>query len=59
MGAYVRAGEVLYLEDKRHGLENTPDVFAQMLRGENFGKTLMVVSEDPTLTDAEGRQIAV
>jgi NADPH-dependent curcumin reductase CurA len=59
MGAYVRAGEVQYLEDKRHGLENTPEVFAQMLRGENFGKTLMVVSEDPTLTDAEGRQIAV
>jgi NADPH-dependent curcumin reductase CurA len=50
---------VQYLEDKRHGLENTPEVFAQMLRGENFGKTLMVVSEDPTLTDAEGRQIAV
>ena len=59
MGAYVRAGEVQYLEDKRHGLENTPEVFAQMLCGENFGKTLMVVSEDPTLADAEGRQIAL
>jgi NADPH-dependent curcumin reductase CurA len=37
-----------YLEDKRDGLELAPDVFAQMLRGDNFGKTLMVVSKDPT-----------
>jgi NADPH-dependent curcumin reductase CurA len=49
MGAYVRSGEVGYLEDKRDGLHRTPDVFAQMLRGDNFGKTLMVVSPDPTL----------
>ena len=48
-GAYVRNGEVGYLEDKREGLESAPDVFAQMLRGDNFGKTLMVVSQDPTL----------
>ena len=49
MGGYVRSGEVDYLEDKRDGLELAPDVFAQMLRGDNFGKTLMVVSQDPTL----------
>ena len=48
MGGYVRSGEVDYLEDKRDGLELAPDVFAQMLRGDNFGKTLMVVSKDPT-----------
>jgi NADPH-dependent curcumin reductase CurA len=49
MGGYLRAGDVRYLEDKRPGLENTPEVFAQMLRGENFGKTLMVVAQDPTV----------
>jgi NADPH-dependent curcumin reductase CurA len=49
MGGYVRSGEVGYLEDKRDGLQLAPEVFAQMLRGDNFGKTLMVVSQDPTL----------
>jgi NADPH-dependent curcumin reductase CurA len=49
MGGYLRAGDVRYLEDKRPGLENTPEVFAQMLRGENFGKTLMAVAQDPTV----------
>ena len=52
VGAYVRNGEVRYLEDKRDGLENAPQVFAQMLRGDNFGKTLIVVSDDPTLADS-------
>ena len=51
MGAYVREGEVCYLEDKRAGLEQAPEVFAQMLQGNNFGKTLIAVSDDPTLTD--------
>ena len=50
MGGYLRAGDVRYLEDKRPGLENTPAVFAQMLAGGTFGKTLVVVSEDPTLS---------
>jgi NADPH-dependent curcumin reductase CurA len=49
MGGYLRAGDIRYLEDKRTGLENTPEVFAQMLRGENFGKTLMAVAQDPTV----------
>ena len=42
-------GEVDYLEDKREGLQLAPDVFAQMLRGDTFGKTLIVVAPDPTL----------
>ena len=50
MGAYVRNGEVRYLEDKREGLQSAPDVFAQMLRGDNFGKTLIVVSARPDLS---------
>ena len=50
MGGYLRAGDVRYLEDKRLGLENTPAVFAQMLAGGTLGKTLVVVSEDPTLS---------
>lgn len=50
MGGYVRSGDLRYREDKREGLEQTPSVFAQMLRGDNFGKTLVVVSPEPTET---------
>jgi NADPH-dependent curcumin reductase CurA len=46
---WVRSGEVRYREDIREGLENIPRAFGEMLRGENFGKTLVRISEDPTL----------
>jgi NADPH-dependent curcumin reductase len=46
---HVASGEVRYLEDIRHGIENVPAAFADMLRGDNFGKMLVQVGEDPTL----------
>ncbi|WP_293904059.1 NADP-dependent oxidoreductase [Phenylobacterium sp.] len=49
MGAWVASGEVRYREDIRQGLETIPAAFAEMLRGGNFGKMLVRVSEDPTL----------
>jgi NADPH-dependent curcumin reductase CurA len=49
MAGWVAAGEVRYREDIREGLESVPAAFAEMLRGANFGKTLVRVSEDPTL----------
>ncbi|MHB8530410.1 MAG: NADP-dependent oxidoreductase [Caulobacteraceae bacterium] len=45
----VRSGEVKYREDIRQGLEIVPACFAEMLRGDNFGKMLVQVGEDPTL----------
>jgi hypothetical protein len=45
----VASGRVKYLEDIRHGIEVVPTAFAEMLRGENFGKMLVQVGEDPTL----------
>jgi NADPH-dependent curcumin reductase CurA len=45
----VAAGQVRYREDIRQGLENIPAAFSEMLRGDNFGKMLVQVSEDPTL----------
>lgn len=45
----VRDGKVRYLEDIREGLENIPAAFADMLKGANFGKTLVRISPDPTL----------
>ncbi len=49
MAPWVAAGEVRYREDVREGLEVVPAAFTEMLQGSNFGKTLVRVSEDPTL----------
>jgi NADPH-dependent curcumin reductase len=45
----VASGEVRYREDIRQGLEAIPTCFAEMLRGDNFGKMVVQVGEDPTL----------
>ena len=44
----VARGDIVYREDIRQGFETIPDAFAQMLKGGNFGKTLVQVGEDPT-----------
>ena len=49
MSAWVAAGEVIYLEDIRRGLETVPQAFADMLKGGNFGKTLVQIAPDPTV----------
>jgi NADPH-dependent curcumin reductase len=45
----VARGEIKYREDIRQGIENVPACFAEMLRGDNFGKMLVQVARDPTL----------
>jgi hypothetical protein len=49
MSGWVAQGKVKYREDIRHGLENVPAAFAEMMRGGNFGKTLVQVGDDPIL----------
>jgi NADPH-dependent curcumin reductase CurA len=49
MTPWVASGEMRYREDLREGLEAVPTAFMEMLRGSNFGKTLVRVSQDPTL----------
>jgi NADPH-dependent curcumin reductase len=44
----VASGKVKYREDIRRGIETVPECFAEMLRGDNFGKMLVQVSVDPT-----------
>ncbi len=44
----VAAGEIKYREDIRQGLGAIPASFAEMLRGDNFGKMLVQVGTDPT-----------
>jgi len=45
----VASGAVKYREDIRQGIETVPAAFAEMLRGDNFGKMLVRVGDDPTL----------
>lgn len=50
MAGWIAGGRIVYREDVWPGLERAPEAFAAMLRGGNFGKTLVAVSEDPTLS---------
>jgi NADPH-dependent curcumin reductase CurA len=45
----VASGALKYREDIRQGIEAVPASFAEMLRGDNFGKMLVQVGTDPTL----------
>ncbi len=44
--AWVRDGRLKYKEDVVDGLENAPRAFMGLMRGENFGKLLVRVSEE-------------
>lgn len=44
MGDWVAAGQMLYREDIIDGLENAPQAFVGLLRGENFGKRVIRVA---------------
>ncbi|WP_040320267.1 NADP-dependent oxidoreductase [Aeromicrobium marinum] len=48
VSAWIREGRVAYKEDVVKGLENAPEAFFGLLRGENFGKLLVQVGPDPT-----------
>lgn len=45
MTRWVTQGKVKYLEDITDGFTNTPEVFAGMLTGKNFGKTIIKVAD--------------
>jgi NADPH-dependent curcumin reductase CurA len=47
-GEWVRTGRLKYREDVVDGLEQSPDAFIGLLRGENLGKLIVRVSPDPT-----------
>lgn len=41
---WTESGQIVYREDVTEGLENAPRTFIGMLRGENFGKTVIRVA---------------
>jgi NADPH-dependent curcumin reductase CurA len=48
MSQWLRVGQIKYKEDVTAGLENAPRELIGLLRGENFGKKIIRVSDDPT-----------
>jgi hypothetical protein len=43
---WIKDGRIKYKEDVVDGFENAPSAFAGLLRGENFGKLLVKVSDE-------------
>ena len=48
MSNWIRSGQLKYREDVVVGFEQAVSAFQGLLRGENFGKLLVRVSDDPT-----------
>jgi hypothetical protein len=48
VGQWLRDGRIKYREHRIKGLENAPAALIGLLKGENFGKVVVEVSEDPT-----------
>ncbi len=46
MGAWVEAGKIKYREEIIDGLENAPEAFIGLLKGENFGKRVIRLGEE-------------
>ena len=44
----MKAGKLKYREDIVKGIDNAPEAFIGLLKGKNFGKLLVQVSDDPT-----------
>ena len=42
---WIKSGQLRYMEDSVTGLENTPELFAKLIRGENIGKTVVKLAE--------------
>ena len=49
MSRWVSEGKIRYREDFVDGLDNAPQALAGLLEGQNFGKLIVRVGEDPTL----------
>jgi NADPH-dependent curcumin reductase len=48
VSGWLKEGKIKYREHVVEGLENAPRAFLGLFKGENFGKLIVRVSEDPT-----------
>jgi NADPH-dependent curcumin reductase CurA len=48
LGGWIQEGKLRYKEDFVDGLEKAPEAMIGLLKGENFGKLVVRVSDDPT-----------
>jgi NADPH-dependent curcumin reductase CurA len=48
VSGWLKQGKLKYREDVVEGLENAPKAFLGLFRGENFGKLIVLVGDDPT-----------
>jgi NADPH-dependent curcumin reductase CurA len=48
MAGWIRKGKLRYREDFVDGLEQAPVALIGLLKGANFGKLVVRVSDDPT-----------
>jgi NADPH-dependent curcumin reductase CurA len=46
VGAWIRDGKFKYREDLSDGLPRAPEAFCRLMRGENFGKTLVRIASE-------------
>jgi hypothetical protein len=46
VGGWMREGRFRYREDVTVGLDNAPAAFCRLMRGANFGKSLVRVAAD-------------
>jgi hypothetical protein len=46
VGGWIRSGQFHYREDIAEGLAGAPEAFCRLMRGENFGKSLVRVSPE-------------
>ena len=49
MSGWIRDGRVKQRETVAHGIENAPEAFIGMLKGENIGKQLVKVGDEPSV----------
>ncbi|KAK9759723.1 hypothetical protein K7432_016987 [Basidiobolus ranarum] len=42
---WLKEGKMVYKEDKMEGIENAPEAFLRILRGENFGKQVVKLAD--------------
>ena len=49
VSGWLREGRIVYREDVVEGIDNAVGAFLGLLRGENFGKLIVKVSDNPTI----------